>query len=102
MFASAYGDHPEEADDFGAFMVTPTMQQLRANLTNTLPAVDTPTDNPYAAGFVEQLKYAFPMPSIPPMAKFWDAMNAASANIWNGADVKAELDACNAVILAAN
>jgi arabinogalactan oligomer/maltooligosaccharide transport system substrate-binding protein len=102
MFVSAYSDHPEEADNFGAFLVTPAMQQLRANITNTLPAIDTATDNPYAAGFVEQLKYAFPMPSIPPMAKFWDAMNAASANIWNGADVKAELDACNAVILAAN
>jgi arabinogalactan oligomer/maltooligosaccharide transport system substrate-binding protein len=102
MFVSAYSNHPEEADDFGAFLVTPEMQQLRANITNTLPAIDTPTNNPYAAGFVEQLKYAFPMPSIPPMAKFWDAMNAASANIWNGADVKKELDACNAVIIAAN
>jgi arabinogalactan oligomer/maltooligosaccharide transport system substrate-binding protein len=102
MFVSAYSDHPDEANDFGAFLITPEMQQLRANITNTLPAIDTPIDNPYAAGFVEQLKYAFPMPSIPPMAKFWDAMNAASANIWNGADVKAELDACNAVILATN
>jgi arabinogalactan oligomer/maltooligosaccharide transport system substrate-binding protein len=102
MFVSAYSDHPEEANDFGAFLITPEMQRLRANITNTLPAIDTPIDNPYAAGFVEQLKYAFPMPSIPPMAKFWDAMNAASANIWNGADVKKELDACNAVILATN
>jgi arabinogalactan oligomer/maltooligosaccharide transport system substrate-binding protein len=102
MFVSAYSDHPDEANDFGAFLVTPEMQQLRANITNTLPAVDTPTNNPYAGGFVEQLKYAFPMPSIPPMAKFWDAMNAASANIWNGADVKKELDSCNAVILATN
>jgi ABC-type maltose transport system permease subunit len=32
--------------------MTPEMQQLRANITNTLPAVDTPTDNPYAAGSV--------------------------------------------------
>jgi arabinogalactan oligomer/maltooligosaccharide transport system substrate-binding protein len=102
MFVSAYSDHPDEANDFGAFLITPEMQQLRANITNTLPAVDTPTDNPYAGGFVEQLKYAFPMPSIPPMAKFWDAMNAASANIWNGADVKKELDSCNAVILSTN
>ncbi|MDR0399506.1 MAG: maltose ABC transporter substrate-binding protein [Treponema sp.] len=102
MFVSAYSDYPDEANDFGAFLMTPEMQQLRANITNTLPAVDTPTDNPYSAGFVEQLKYAFPMPSIPPMAKFWDAMNATSANIWNGADVKTELDACNAVILAVN
>jgi arabinogalactan oligomer/maltooligosaccharide transport system substrate-binding protein len=102
MFVSAYSNHPDEANDFGAFLTTPEMQQLRANITNTLPAIDTPTSNPYAAGFEEQLKYAFPMPSIPPMAKFWDAMNAASANIWNGADVKKELDACNAVIVAAN
>ena len=102
MFVSAYSNHPDQANDFGAFLMTPEMQQLRANITNTLPAVDTPISNPYAAGFVEQLKYAFPMPSIPPMAKFWDAMNAASANIWNGADVKKELDACNAVIIATN
>jgi arabinogalactan oligomer/maltooligosaccharide transport system substrate-binding protein len=102
MFVSAYSDYPDEANDFGAFLVTPEMQRLRADITNTLPSIDTPTDNPYAGGFVEQLKYAFPMPSIPPMAKFWDAMNAASANIWNGADVKTELDACNAVILSTN
>jgi arabinogalactan oligomer/maltooligosaccharide transport system substrate-binding protein len=102
MFVSAYSKHPDEANDFGAFLMTPEMQQLRATVTNTLPAVDIPVQNPYAAGFVEQLKYAFPMPSIPPMAKFWDAMNAASANIWNGADVKKELDACNTVIVAAN
>jgi arabinogalactan oligomer/maltooligosaccharide transport system substrate-binding protein len=102
MFVSAYSDHPDEANDFGAFLVTPEMQRLRANITNTLPSIDTPIENPYAQGFIEQLNYAFPMPSIPPMAKFWDAMNAASANIWNGADVKTELDACNAVILSTN
>jgi arabinogalactan oligomer/maltooligosaccharide transport system substrate-binding protein len=100
MFVSAYSDHPDHANAFGAFLITPEMQQLRANITNTLPAVDTPTNNPYAGGFVEQLKYAFPMPSIPPMSKFWDAMNAATANIWNGADAQTELDACNAVILS--
>jgi arabinogalactan oligomer/maltooligosaccharide transport system substrate-binding protein len=100
MFVSAYSKSPEEANDFGAFLVTPEMQQLRAKITNTLPAVDTPTGNPYAQGFVDQLNYAFPMPSIPPMAKFWDAMNSASANIWNGANVKQELDACNATIVA--
>jgi arabinogalactan oligomer/maltooligosaccharide transport system substrate-binding protein len=102
MFVSAYSDHPDEANDFGAFLVSQEMQRLRAAVTNTLPAVDIPVDNPHAGGFMEQLKYAFPMPSIPPMAKFWDAMNAASVNIWNGADVKNELDVCNAVILEAN
>jgi maltose-binding protein MalE len=40
------------------------------------------------------------MPSIPQMGKFWDAAGAASQNIWNGSDVKTELDAANAAILA--
>ncbi|MDR0670414.1 MAG: maltose ABC transporter substrate-binding protein [Treponema sp.] len=102
MFVSAYSSHPDEANDFGAFLASPRMQQLRANITNTLPAIDVPTSNPYAAGFVEQLKYAFPMPSVPSMTKFWDAMNAASANIWNGANVKLELDTCNAIIVTGN
>ena len=33
------------------------------------------------------------------MSAYWSAMNAASANIWDGADVQAELDAANAAIL---
>ncbi|MDR3276474.1 MAG: maltose ABC transporter substrate-binding protein [Treponema sp.] len=101
MFVSAYSKHPDEAQDFGAFLLSAGMQQLRARLTTTLPSIDTPVaDNPYAPGFLAQLDYAFPMPSIPPMAKFWDAMNAASANVWNGADVQKEMDAANAAILA--
>ncbi|MGB4141765.1 MAG: maltose ABC transporter substrate-binding protein, partial [Limnochordia bacterium] len=40
-----------------------------------------------------------PMPSIPQMGAYWDAMNAASANIWDGADIQAELDAANVAIL---
>jgi arabinogalactan oligomer/maltooligosaccharide transport system substrate-binding protein len=100
MFVSAYSKYPDEANAFGAFLVTPEMQQLRAKITNTLPSTDVPvSDNPYAAGFIEQLNYAFPMPSIPPMAKFWDAMNAASANIWGGAAVQAELNAADAAII---
>ena len=30
---------------------------------------------------------------------YWDAINSASANIWDGADIQAELDACNTAIL---
>ena len=50
-------------------------------------------------GFLQQLDYAFPMPSIPQMGAYWEAMNNASKNIWDGADVQKELDACNAAIL---
>jgi len=56
-------------------------------------------ESPYIEGFLTQLEYAFPMPSIPQMSAYWSAMNAASANIWDGADVQAELDAANSAIL---
>ncbi len=99
MFVSAYSDHPVEAALFADFLVSPEMQQLRFKLTGALPSINTKVDSPYMAGFVKQLDYAFPMPSIPQMGAYWEAMGNASKNIWDGADVKKELDACNAAIL---
>ncbi|MFA6938208.1 MAG: maltose ABC transporter substrate-binding protein [Treponema sp.] len=99
MFVSAYSDHPDEAADFAKFLLTPEMQQLRFTITGALPAINTTVDSPYMAGFMKQLDYAFSMPSIPQMGAFWEAMNNASKNIWDGADVKTELDACNNAIL---
>ncbi|WP_304221386.1 maltose ABC transporter substrate-binding protein [Gracilinema caldarium] len=99
MFVSAYSDHPEEANLFAEFLVSPEMQQLRFKITGALPAINTKEDSPYMAGFLKQLDYAFPMPSIPQMSAYWEAMGNASKNIWDGADVKKELDACNAAIL---
>ena len=99
MFVSAYSKQPKEAAAFAAFLLTPEMQQLRFKITGALPSIDTPVDSPYMAGFVSQLKYAFPMPSVPQMGAYWEAMNNASKNIWDGADVQKELDACNAAIL---
>lgn len=99
MFVSAYSDHTEEANDFAAFLITPEMQKLRFDLTGTVPSISVEVSSPYLGGFMKQLDYAFPMPSIPEMGMYWEAMNNASKNIWDGADVKAELDACNAAIL---
>lgn len=99
MFVSAYSEHPDEAAAFAEFLISPEMQKLRFDITGAIPSVDIPVDNPYIQGFLKQLEYAFPMPSIPAMGSYWDAMNAASRNIWDGADVQAELDACNAAIL---
>lgn len=99
MFVSAYSDYPEEAAKFAEFLVSEEMQQLRFNITGALPAINTKVDSPYMGGFLQQLDYAFPMPSIPQMGAYWEAMNNASKNIWDGADVQKELDACNAAIL---
>ena len=100
MFVSAYTDYPDEAALFAEFLLTEEMQQLRFELTGTLPSIDIAVDSPYIQGFLTQLDYAFPMPSIPQMNAYWEAMNAASANIWDGADIQTELDACNSAILA--
>jgi len=35
------------------------------------------------------------MPSIPEMNQFWSAMNAASASIWDGANIQEQLDMAN-------
>lgn len=100
MFVSAYTEHPDQANLFGEFLLTEEMQKLRFDITGALPSINVEVDSPYIEGFLTQLDYAFPMPSIPAMGKYWDAMNAASANIWDGADVKTELDSCNAAILS--
>ena len=99
MFVSAYTDYPDEANDFAAFLLTPEMQKLRFDCTGTVPSISVEVSSPYLEGFMKQLQYAFPMPSIPEMGMYWEAMNNASKNIWDGANVQAELDACNAAIL---
>ncbi len=99
MFVSSYSDHPEEAADFAQFLISPAMQQLRFDITGAMPAINVKVSSEYIGGFLNQLDYAFPMPSVPQMSAFWDALGNASKNIWNGADVKKELDACNATIL---
>ncbi|MDR3106850.1 MAG: maltose ABC transporter substrate-binding protein [Bifidobacteriaceae bacterium] len=100
MFVSAYSEHPDAAADFAAFLTSADMQKLRYDITGALPVVEIAVDSAAAEGLIEQLNYAFPMPSIPQMGAFWDAMNSASANIWNGADIQAELDAADSTILA--
>ncbi|MBQ9280957.1 MAG: maltose ABC transporter substrate-binding protein [Treponema sp.] len=100
MFVSAYSDHPAEANEFAEFLISDEMQRLRFDITGAIPSIDIPLDSPYAKGFLTQLEYAFPMPTIPEMAMFWEAMNNASKNIWDGADPQTELDACNAAMVS--
>lgn len=99
MYVSAYSYHPDEASDFAQFLISDEMQNLRFELTGAMPSTNITVDSPYIAGFLTQLSYSFPMPSIPEMATFWSAMDSASKNIWNGANVKSELDACDKSIL---
>ena len=95
MFVASSSRHPKEAADFLAFTLTPEMQQLRFKLTGAMPSINTKVDSPYMPGFLQQLDYAFPMPSIPAMGKFWSETGNALYNIWNGSDVQLELNILN-------
>lgn len=101
MFVSSYSAHPDEAADFARFLISDEMQQLRFELTGAIPSASITVDSERVNGFLKQLEHSFSMPSVPQMSKFWDAMNSASANIWDGADVKNELDSCEKAILSA-
>lgn len=104
MFVSAYSNHKNEAAAFAEFLMTKEMQQLRCELTATLPArddvLDSVTDENIKknlSGISEQIKYSYPMPSMPNASLFWSAFGTAYGNIWNGevTDVKSELTKAN-------
>ena len=74
-----------------ASLISPEMQQLRFKLTGAMPSINTNVNSQYIAGFLKQLEYAFPMPSVPETGQYWTVMNSASARIWDGASVEQEL-----------
>lgn len=100
MQVSAYTDYPEEAKAFAEFLITDEMQQLRYELTGAIPSTSIQVESEYITGFQKQLAYAYPMPSIPEIDNFWEPMKSACANIWDGAEVKTELESCNTAILS--
>ncbi len=100
LFVSAYSNHPEEAAKFAEFLLSEEMQKLRYEITGALPSIALPVDSEISQGFIKQLEYAFPMPSVPQMGAFWESAGAAASNIWDGADVEAELKALDSAIVS--
>jgi arabinogalactan oligomer/maltooligosaccharide transport system substrate-binding protein len=99
MFVSAYSEHPEEAAAFAEFLLSEEMQLLRYELTGgALPSIPTDIEDEFALPFLNQMKYSYPMPTCDEMTRFWDVFRSASSNIWNGSDVKTELDAAEKTI----
>ncbi|MDR0896781.1 MAG: maltose ABC transporter substrate-binding protein [Oscillospiraceae bacterium] len=93
LFVSSFSENPEVAQDFANFIVSKEMLELRYEMLDTLtPRTDIPAKDAYNAGILEQMVYAKPMPPIPQMDQYWTTMGSAFPNIWNGADVAAELN----------
>ena len=101
MYVSAYSDHPEEAAMFAEFLISEEMQQLRYDMTGALPSIPLEVESETSNGFIAQLDYAFPMPSVPAMSAFWESAGAAASNIWDGADVATEMTTLDSAILYA-
>lgn len=92
MYVSDYSDYKNEAAAFGEFMMCKEMQQLRYELTTTIPSRDdVEVDDEVMKVFLEQLKYSFAMPPVPQIAQYWTCFNSVYTNIWNGEDVEAQI-----------
>ncbi|MCL2084318.1 MAG: maltose ABC transporter substrate-binding protein [Oscillospiraceae bacterium] len=101
MCISAFSNHPAEAAAFLEFCTSNEMALKRFEMISQIPArSDVTVDDEYSAGILAQAAYAFPMPAIPEMGQYWQAMGAAYSNIWDGADVVGELNAATEVMEA--
>ena len=93
-FVSAYSDHSAEAQDFAKFLTSKPMLEKRYEMTKQIPPrSDITISDPLSQGILAQAQYATPMPTIPEMGKYWSAMGAAFANIWDGGKVQDKLNA---------
>ena len=102
MCVSAFSEHPAEAQALLSFLASKDMLTLRYQITSQIPCrKDITVDDAYSQGILAQGAYAKPMPSIPSMGQYWTSMGSAFGNIWNGNDVKTELDAAAAAVEAA-
>lgn len=101
-FVSSYSEHPDEAKEFAKFITSKEMLEKRFLMTDQIPPRnDIKISDPHANGIKEQLVYAKAMPTIPQLGTYWSAMNAAYAGIWDGDDVRTNLNAAAAAMEAA-
>lgn len=99
MFVSAYSKHQAEANAFAQFLLTDEMQQLRYEMTGTMPATDVEVEGDYLDTFYEQLEYSYPMFKNVDAEAYWASFNAACANIWDGADIESEFQSVESALI---
>ena len=93
-YINAFSKHPEESKLFAAFLSSKEMLEKRYEMTSQIPPhSEIVIDNEHSNGILKQAVYAVPMPSIPAMGSYWGPMATTFANIWNGSDVKSQIDA---------
>ncbi len=102
MYISSFSKNADEAQKFANFLVSKDALLKRYEITNQIPPrTDVAISDDAHAGILEQFGFSKPMPSIPAMNTYWPSMASAYANIWNGSDIKTELDLAAAALEAA-
>lgn len=93
LYVSAYSKYPEEAQKFAYYCITKEALTKRYEITSQIPPRnDIQITDEANNGILAQFVYSKPMPSIPAMNTYWSVMGSAYANIWNGSDIRTELD----------
>lgn len=101
-FVSSYSENPEQAKAFAKFITSKEMLEKRYEMTDQIPPrKDIEAIGEYSKGIKEQLAYASPMPTIPQLGTYWSSMNSAYSGIWDGDDVRKDLNAAAAAMEAA-
>lgn len=78
------------------------MLEKRYEMTDQIPPrKDINANGELSKGIKDQLAYARPMPTIPQLGTYWSAMGSAYSGIWDGDDVKTDLNAAAAAMEAA-
>lgn len=99
MYVSAFTKHPEEAQKFANYLVSKEALAKRYEITKQIPPrTDISISDEAHEGILAQFAFSKPMPSIPAMNTYWPSVASAYANIWNGSDIKTELDLAAAAI----
>lgn len=101
-FVSEYSENKEIAQEFAAFLTTKANLEKRFEITKQIPPRnDITTNDPLSNGILEQTKYAVPMPTIPQMTAYWNAMGSCYGGIWDGEDIITDVNSAAAVVDAA-
>ena len=76
--------------------------EKRYEMTDQIPPrKDINATGELSKGIKAQLAYASPMPTIPQLGTYWSSMNSAYSGIWDGDDVRKDLNAAAAAMEAA-
>lgn len=102
VFVSSYSQFPNEAKAFAKFLASKEMLQKRFDMTDQIaPRADIVVKDEHAKSVMAQLQYANPMPTIPQLGTYWNAMGSCFGGIWDGDDVTTALNSAAAQMDAA-